>query len=236
MTTEVTYYPAPESLFQAAAAYIIKLINRKKDNPFTIALSGGSTPAGLYKKIAELNTRQHTDWNNVHFFWSDERFVPHHHRQSNYQTAALYLFPSLNLPAANIHPIPVNCPTPAACAENYHNEIITFFNERPVFDLILLGIGHDGHTASLFPGDRAGTASLVKAVSRPKVKPQVARITMTYDLLQQAHTILFLVTGKTKKTVTEKIISQGLKTAHLYPAAAVKAGKKIKWMITYNNE
>lgn len=160
---------------------------------FSLALSGGSTPAPLYKRLAQADL----DWDKIHFFWGDERLVPLDSELSNYRMVKENLLSKISIPDSNVHIPATNLP-PDAVAEYYEKEVKEL---NTVFDCILLGIGPDGHTASLFPNSIAlnETEKLVVAVPPPTtVKPAVPRITFTFPLINQAKNSLFLATGEEK--------------------------------------
>ena len=185
---------------------------------FSLALSGGSTPAPLYSRLAESNL----PWSKIHLFWGDERIVPLDSELSNYNMVKENLLSKISIPEKNVHIPTVDLP-PTAVAEYYESEIArhsTF--DFKVFDLILLGIGPDGHTASLFPESKAldEKNKLVVAVPPPtNVQPSVPRITFTFPLINNAREILFLATGEGKKelfTSEEKYPFMSVKNATIF--------------------
>lgn len=169
---------------------------------FSLALSGGSTPAPLYSMLAEADLL----WDKIHLFWGDERLVPLDSELSNYCMVHNTLLSRISIPDENIHVPPVDLP-PDAAAEYYEKKVKELLlpdfatSNIPAFDCILLGIGPDGHTASLFPDSPAlaEQEKLVMAVPPPTtVKPAVPRITFTFPLINAARSKLFLVTGEEK--------------------------------------
>jgi 6-phosphogluconolactonase len=185
----------------------------------TLILSGGSTPAGIYKTLAE-SYKTTIDWTNVHFFWGDERTVPPDHEDSNYRMAYDSLLSKIPIPESNIYRIPAE-QRPADAAALYEDTIASFFgtDDLPVFDIILLGLGEDGHTASLFPDTGAVEEKdkLVQSVYVEKLNTH--RITLSLPVINNARSVIFLVSGKSKAGVTEEILSGRNKT---YPAAQVQ--------------
>ncbi len=190
-------------------------------NRFSLVLSGGSSPRRLYQLLAEPPCAGQLDWQHIHLFWGDERCVAPDHPDSNFLMAKESLLDQITIPAANIHRMPGEM-NPEKGAKCYQSEIKEFFpGGEAIFDFILLGLGSDGHTASLFPG----TAGLqerardVIAVPAPLVmKPQVARLTMSLPALNRAREICFLcgLLGK------EHILAQIEKNqGQLYPVAMV---------------
>jgi 6-phosphogluconolactonase len=210
-----------QSLYTDAAKTIADRITTAiSDHGYcTLVLSGGSTPAGIYKTLAE-SYKTTIDWNNVHFFWGDERTVPPDHEDSNYRMAYDSLLSKIPVPESNIYRIPAEQP-PADAAALYEDTIASFFgtDDLPVFDIILLGLGEDGHTASLFPDTGAAEEKdkLVQSVYVKKLKTH--RITLSLPVINNARSVIFLVSGKSKAGVTEEILSGRNKT---YPAALVQ--------------
>jgi len=180
---------------------------------FNVALSGGSTPKGLYVLLADETHpfRARIPWQRTHFFWGDERNVPADDPQSNYGMVWGTLLSNVPVSPGNIHHIPTELHDAALVAEGYERLIRQHFRlepgQLPRFDLILLGMGSDGHTASLFPGSSAlqETEKMVCAVLEPKGK--VDRITFTFPVLNNAENIRFLIVGKDKAEALRKVLS-----------------------------
>ena len=172
-----------------SAEYIVKLAKEyiSQNGQFSIALSGGSTPKILYQALVE-NYKDALDWSKVDFFWSDERYVPMDHNDSNMKLAVDYLFKPLGIKTDNCYFIETLLENPALAAEKYERDIQSHF-EKPEFDLILLGLGDDGHTASLFPGTNALEEKEKLVVSNWVDKFQTWRITFTYPLLNAAKNV-----------------------------------------------
>jgi len=202
---------------------------------FTVALSGGSTPRGMHRLLARKPFRSAISWEQTHIFWVDERCVPVEDAASNYGAACKDFIHRVPISKTNVHPMPVHM-EPQEGAGYYQNEIMGFFktapNEIPIFDLILLGIGTDGHMASLFPGTLAlqEQEKLVTVVKGGH--PEVHRFTMTYPILNQAREVVFLASGKGKAAVVKALIEE--KQGDL-PAAGIKPrfGKLI-WLMDQN--
>lgn len=188
-----------------------------------IALSGGNTPQILFR-ILEQNRLEHPDWSRVHFFWVDERCVPAASGESNFGNADRLLFSRIDIPRENLHPIN-GSNDPAAEAVRYSNEIKTYLplkDGAPAFDVILLGMGDDGHTASIFPGQEvAAEASLLCGVSIHPASGQ-KRITITEKVINNGNEIIFLVAGASKAE-TLKLISENSNEANLLPAKRIIA-------------
>ena len=217
----------PKALWCRVAEWMLDLA-AAKDGVFAVCLSGGSTPHGLYEHLAELPYRDRFPWQRVHWFWGDERFVPHNDAASNYRMVREALLSRVPIPAINIHPIPTEGVSPDAAASTYARELKTFYGAerldpaRPLFDVNLLGLGPDGHTASLFPGNAvlAERAKWVAAVVG--AKPE-ARITLTYPALESSRHAAFLVTGKEKRTTFARLRygDESLPAARLHPISGV---------------
>jgi len=191
---------------------------------FTVALSGGSTPRALHACLARPPLSESVDWANVHVFWGDERMVPLDDIESSYRMARETLLAHVPISAANIYPVPTIGGTPEAAASAYEETITAVFGtDSPRFDLILLGIGPDGHTASLFPGQpevvRPSNALVVAVHNAPKPPP--TRITCTYKLINAAANVLFLVAGADKAAVLREVLRGPADLARL-PAQGVR--------------
>jgi len=196
---ETRVFEDAEALARHAAQWLCQLALRS-GGKFAISLSGGSTPRRLYELLAEAPL----PWNRVHWFWGDERFVPPDHPDSNYRMAREALLSRAPVPGANIHAIPTERISPKEAASAYEATLKRFYGaetllpQRPLFDVMLLGIGDDGHTASLFPGHAALEEERRWVVAVHGVKAQ-ARITLTYPALQSSRETAFLVAGAAKK-------------------------------------
>lgn len=211
-----------------ADALVGKVSQGLRQQPlFSLVLAGGNTPRALYLLLAK-EYRQRIDWGRVHLFWGDERYVPHDHPASNFRMAYETLIAPLNIPPENIHPMPTDAASPDDAARLYEQELRNFFGEMPRFDLVLLGIGADGHTASLFPD----TSALEErkrwvAVGEAPVEPCV-RLTLTLPVLNAARTVYFLVTGADKAETVRRVL---MENAPL-PAALVQPedGELVWWL------
>jgi 6-phosphogluconolactonase len=226
----------------AAAEYIAELAEAriKERNIFTLVLSGGSTPRQLYEKLANQPISNRIDWQHAHLFWGDERCVPPDNPDSNFSLAFETLISRVDLPPANIHRIPATTGPPKAAAEEYEKILREFFQAAaesdsiisfPSFDLVLLGMGVDGHTASLFPGDAAlgEKTSWVVAVEGTSASPPVPRITLTFPVINEAKCVLFLASGSSKLQVIQEILNNPHTVT--YPAAKVQPSGKLLWFI-----
>ena len=233
---DVRRLSTPQDLFQAAAEEMIQAATQSVEQrqQFSIALSGGSTPKGLYTLIA-ANAATTLPWDRMFFFWSDERHVPPDDRDSNYRMANESLLSKVPIPAANIFRVPAENPDASAAAESYEKSLRRFFasapGDVPRFDLILLGLGPDGHTASLFPGTAALHERSRLVIANWVEKLQTSRITFTLPLLNAARCVVFLVSGSDKASVLREVI-EGDATGEKYPSKLVqpKDGKLI-WLV-----
>jgi len=194
----------------------------------TIALAGGSTPKPLYEKLAE----QDLPWKKIHVFWGDERYVPADHPDSNEGMARRAWLDQVPLPAANIHPMPTDASDPAAAAAQHEAEVQAFFTIStgtfPAFDIILLGIGDDGHTASLFPHtDALQVRDRLITVGNKDGQP---RLTFTAPLINQAHAVLFLVAGASKRPALNHIFAPEDDDT-LYPARLIQPQGELWWLL-----
>lgn len=194
-TTLILQDPAAVAL--DAAERLLALIAAKPEGNFSLGLSGGSTPQRLFKLLAEEPWRGQIPWQRIHVFFADERFLPHDHPDSNYYSAEQLLLAHVPIPAENLHPMPTDT-TAEDGASRYEAELKAYFGDaKPRFDLILLGMGPDGHTASLFPGQSHPFGPWVLPVHNSP-KPPPTRLTLSLEIINLAHNVLFLVTGTDK--------------------------------------
>jgi 6-phosphogluconolactonase len=189
-----------EALSQAVARSLADNIKASVagGSPFFLVLSGGRTPRGLYRLLA-TKYRDEIPWAQVHLFWADERYVPPDDPRSNYRLVRETLLDQIAIPAKNVHPMPTDFSEPEDAARAYEKTLATFFSPPwPHFHLVLLGLGADGHTASLFPGSAAleEKERWVVAVRGP-VEPPL-RLTLTLPVLTHSAQIYFLVSGAEK--------------------------------------
>jgi 6-phosphogluconolactonase len=218
----------PEAMSRRVADWVLELATAK-EGVFAVALSGGSTPRRLYEDLAGPPYRDAFPWSRTHWFWGDERFVPHDDAQSNYRMVREALLSRAPIPATNIHPIPTEGVSPEAAASAYERELKSFYGAerldpvRPLFDVNLLGLGPDGHTASLFPG----TAVLAErdrwVAAVVGAKPE-ARITLTYPVLESSLNAVFLVAGKEKRAALARLRrgDDSLPAARLHPTGTLR--------------
>jgi len=217
---------APDALFRMAADELARIATgaASERGVCYIALSGGSTPRALYALLATPLYRDSIPWTRTHFFWSDERQVPPDSSQSNYGMAREVLLRHVPVPASNVHRICGELSDASSAAAQYEDALRQTLKpvagQLPRFDAILLGMGEDGHTASLFPGSAAiGEAS--QWVVAPFVeKFRAYRVTFTLPLINEAANVLFLVTGKAKATILERVLN-GNESAQVLPCRGV---------------
>jgi 6-phosphogluconolactonase len=198
---------------------------------FAVALSGGATPRRLYSILGAAPFRERIGWEKVHLFWADERCVPVDHNESNYRLVAGTLLRRVDLPKDQVHRIRGE-EEPERAAREYEEDIRLFFGPAaaPVFDLVLLGAGEDGHTASLLPGSPAVREKKRLVVPVYREPPKHSRITLTLPALNQASHILFLASGHAKAAVVHEILEDG--NPKQYPAGLVRpVNGTITWMI-----
>ena len=202
---------------------------------FTVALSGGSTPKALYTLLAAPGVAQRISWNRVHLFWGDERCVAPDHPESNYRMVEESLISKIQIPRENLHRM-AGEKTPQIAALEYEAELKGFFGLAdgglPRFDLILLGLGEDGHTASLFPGSAAlnDEEHLVSAVYVDKMNTY--RLTLTLPVLNAGKEVVFLVSGASKAAIVKELLGETSSSLN-YPAAKIQQREgKLTWMIT----
>ena len=217
----------PEALARRVADWLLAAA-MAKDGVFAVALSGGSTPRRLYERLAKPPYYDRFPWSRTHWFWGDERFVPYDDALSNYRMVQHALLSHAPIPAVNVHPIPTEGIGPEAAASAYERELKSFYGAerldpaRPLFDLTLLGLGADGHTASLFPGTAALAERKRWAAAIVNAKSE-ARITLTYPVLESTRHAAFLVAGKEKHAVLERLRrgDDNLPAARLHPTGTL---------------
>jgi 6-phosphogluconolactonase len=188
---------------------------------FVVAISGGSTPRRLYTLLGSVTYRNQIDWRHAHFFWVDERCVPKEDEESNFRTAFDSLLSKVSIPDGNIHRIRGE-EDPDKAARDYEEDIRQFFRVSglPMFDLIILGMGEDGHTASLFPGSKSIEETKRLAVPVYLEKPNWNRITLTIPVLNNAVQIVFLVAGRSKASILSEILGDREKKKQ-FPAGLI---------------
>lgn len=238
MNRRLSRFTSPEELSIAAADYVINLANQSIDEGrvFRVALAGGSTPRRLYEILSSAGKEQ-TDWSKWAIYFSDERIVPFTDNSSNYAMAEEALLSKVAIKSDNIYVPDTVLKDPQQVAEDYEKIIQHSTSEKlPAFDLILLGLGSDGHTASLFPGKPAVDEKdrLVAASSPGVLPPPVDRITFTLPLINAAKNVLLLVAGKDKTEAFKAAYEHTpLGDEKTVPAALVQpANGVLRWFVT----
>jgi 6-phosphogluconolactonase len=207
-------FPDADSLAQAAANEFLRISQEsiQSNGHFSVALSGGTTPKRLYHLLAVEEAYKTLDWEQIYTFFSDERCVPPQHNDSNFKMANDVLLAHVPIPHVNVHRMRGEL-NPAKAAIEYTTQLDKFFQpdngSLPVFDLILLGMGDDGHTASLFPGDAAlqETNRWVVSVKHDQPPlPLVTRLTLTLPVINSARNVIFVVAGKSKAGAVQRVL------------------------------
>ena len=224
-----------DRLDEGAARHVAEVAGRavRERGRFCLALSGGSTPVGVYRRLSRAPYAPGLDWENIHLFWGDERMVPHDHEHSN---MAMVRKTGLldRVPAENIHPVPVGRDLdPVRAAREYDRLLGDFFQGPPCFDLCLLGMGPDGHTASLFPGHPSLALADAWAApeSEPGTEPRVPRVTLTLPALNASREVLFLVAGKDE--MVRNVLEEAEAGNPSLPAAMVRPkSENLFWYVS----
>ncbi len=221
---KVNSFETYEKMSRAAADAVLDTIKKSESSvkKFTIALSGGSSPRGLYRELSGADV----DWSKICFFMVDERKIRHEHPDSNYRMISDELFSRIDIPEKNLFPVNVSYRKVEDSALDYEERIKNFFNNAPaVFDLMILGIGEDGHTASLFPGreELGEKKRIVIPTTAPDRFSIKERITMTLPVINMARSRMFVVSGEKKARVVDGV----LKGCDLYPASLVNSDSTI---------
>jgi len=233
---ELILYDSPETMAKALTRKLLKnsLIKQSEGKPFTIALCGGNSPQVIYREFAQSEFTKWIPWKSIHLFWGDDRCVPPEHEESNYRMARDLFIKSVPIPNENVHRI-LGENNPELEVKRYEEEILSIFipeKEEPIaFDWIFLGLGEDGHTASLFPGKGliSEGANICTVAKHPQTGQK--RITMTLDTLNKARQVSFLSIGKKKATVIGQIM-KGSRESEQYPAKYVNPGPgRLNWII-----
>jgi 6-phosphogluconolactonase len=230
MTQTVSIYPDRQALIAATLTLMVDRIRMavKDRQSCAIALSGGSTPQPLYAALA------HTDlpWERIHIFWGDERYVAPTDPDSNYGMTRRVWLDLVPIPAANVHPMRTDFADPQLAAADYERQLVAHFSlaagEFPAFDLILLGMGDDGHTASLFPHTKA--LSVVDRLVTVGDKDGQPRLTLTFPTIDRSRSTIFLVAGASKQAaLAEVFAATGDATA--YPSRGIKPQGELLWLL-----
>jgi 6-phosphogluconolactonase len=222
-----------QALAQTAAERLRARIAQAGPRP-AIALMGGSSPEGLYRLFAQEPYRSRVPWDRVHWFIGDDRFVPPDDPLSNMGMARRLFLDRVGAPAANVHPMATTAESPDAAARLYEAELKRFYGRElldpahPLFDLVLMGLGSDGHTASLFPGAPAldERERWVVGVEKAGLAPFVPRVTLTFPALASTGEMLFLVSGEDKRDILARVLA-----GEDLPAARAHSDGELVWLI-----
>jgi len=230
---DIKIFNSPEKLVQALCDSFIQMISKTgQSNTLHVALSGGSTPRVFFEHLAHVGNN--VPWQNVHFYWCDERCVPPDHPDSNFGMTKKYLLDKIDISDQNLHRIHGE-KDPTVEAERYSHHLLESITKQeknyPVFEWIILGLGEDGHTASIFPGqEKIIRSTKICAVAE---HPQTGqkRITLTLPVINLADRITFLVSGKSKANIVAEILNNK-KINMIYPAAMVQSKQNpIEWYL-----
>ena len=233
MEKRIHVYPNKEKLVAATAERVINLIGQaiQENGLCNIALAGGNTPREVYSMLAANSYRDRVDWNGLHIFWGDERMVPPEHQDSNFRMVQQTLLEHIKIPDGNVHRIRGEI-TPEQAAAEYTELLHDHFREdSPHFDLILLGIGEDGHTASLFPDTDAIEECERHTVAVFVPRLNTWRVTLTLPVLNAAREVIFLVSGSSKSNIIQRIMSVKQPTKDLPATMVNPENGTLHWML-----
>jgi 6-phosphogluconolactonase len=233
MKMDERIFPDIDALSRGALEALLSIVDESvaERGRCAIALSGGHTPSKMYALWAS-EASDRTPWERVHLFWGDERYVGEDDPLSNFHMTRQSLIDYVPIPAANIHPMPTDAPTPAKAAEAYESELRKFFGDSaPAFDLQLQGLGTEGHTASLFPGslvleEKRRWVAAVEVAAKP---PQ--RLTLTPVVLNCGRHTFFLVAGRDKREILAALRAEDHPQTSQYPAARIASAGHAIWFL-----
>ena len=230
MSKKIEVLADKKALVERALSLILSKVELciQQRGRFTIALSGGSTPKPLYEALS----KQQLPWDKIHVLWGDERYVAADHADSNQLMARTAWLDKIDIPAENIHAMPTSASNPADAAAQYEQDLQKLFNSKkgefPAIDVILLGMGDDAHTASLFPNTEAlkVTDKLVTVGN----KDSSVRLTFTYPLINAAECVIFLVAGENKRPALAQVFApEAFETT--YPSRLIQPQKELWWLL-----
>lgn len=230
---ELHVYPTPDEVIKGLADFFTATVNAalEKKGRCNLVLSGGSSPKKLYQLLASASYQKKINWSNVFFFFGDERYVPFTDKNNNGRMAQESLFEPLHIAPSNIFYINTGLEPPVAAADYQHRILQHFDGGSPAFDLILLGLGDNAHTASLFPHTQVLQAAAAEVSAVWVHELQSWRISMTAPMINEASSIVFLVYGASKKEAVQHILSGEKDTAE-YPAQLIQANSgNIHWFM-----
>lgn len=228
MASELKVFLDKDAIGRAAADWF-ETILAQKSGRIAVCLTGGSTADILYGRLAE----RPLPWDRIHLFWSDERFVPPDDPRNNAGIARRLLIDHVPIPSENVHPIPVDASDNSASAARYDAELRKFYGadvldpSRPLFDVVLNGMGPDGHTASLFPGQPTLEQKQRWCIpAEPRLDPFVPRMTLTFPALESCRASVFIAAGSGKAAMLKKVLA-----GEDYPAARLKPVGQVTWFL-----
>ncbi|HEV8131464.1 MAG TPA: 6-phosphogluconolactonase [Acidobacteriota bacterium] len=231
---EIVICENAQEIAQRAAERFARLAHKaiSRSGCFAVALSGGNTPRAVNANLAD-HYREALDWPRIFLFWGDERPVPPDHKESNFRMARESLIDHVAIPDSNIFRILSELP-PAEAARRYETELRRFFRtdkeKFPSFDLIFLGMGDDGHTASLFPGTPALAEQTRWVVSNPVEKLNTERITLTAPVINHAREVIVLVSGAAKAPALKQVLKGELQPK-VYPSQLIRPRGRLVWLV-----
>ncbi len=230
----VHIFPDAEAVAQHAAEFITDLIVKtlEKQDRFTLALSGGSTPKRLHQLLAATPYREQIDWTRLHIFWGDERYVPLEDERNNARMAYDTLLNQVNIPADQVHIMRTDLGDPRQSAAEYEAILHRYFDGREQsFDLLLLGMGDDGHTLSLFPGTEVVHETQRWCTAFFLQQQDMFRVTLTKTIANKSACILFLTTGKGKAPALKQVL-EGPPNINTYPSQVIQPEYGVThWMV-----
>ncbi|CAK7192188.1 6-phosphogluconolactonase [Commensalibacter sp. Nvir] len=222
----------PNAQADYLASFIMHQAERKKEGTITIALSGGSTPKRLYELLGSENYAHRIPWHRIHLFFGDERMVPYTNEASNFYMVKKALLEHITIPFRNVHPMPI-LEDVAQAAQLYEQELKSVYHVdrlqvgKPFFDIVLLGLGEDGHTASLFPKSPVLKEKQKWVSWSEPVDAPYKRMTLTYPIIASSRFVIFVVSGKNKAQIFREV-REGKKE---YPSVAVRTEGEVHWII-----
>ena len=233
MKKNIHLYSNKDKLVAATTEHVVNSIGQaiEKNGLCNIALAGGNTPGGVYSMLATIPYRDRVNWNRLHLFWGDERVVPPEHQDSNFRMVQETLLDHIKIQEENVHRIRGEI-APELSAEEYAELLdVHFKTDLPHFDLILLGLGEDGHTASLFPGTDAVEECEKHTVAVFVPKLNTWRVTLTLPVINAAREILFLVSGRSKSEIVQHIMSIKQPAKELPATMINPQNGELHWML-----
>ena len=232
---EVRIFDGVPELMRATAEEIVLAARNAVDarGRFTWALAGGSTPRTVYELLASDFYRARMPWSAIHFFWGDERHVPPDHADSNFRMVNESLLSKIAIPTANVFRVRAELADAAEAAQEYESSLKTFFKtapgEFPNFDLIFLGLGTEGHTASLFPDSKGLTETSRIFIANWVEKFKTDRLTLTFPAINHATDVMFLASGPDKADILHQVLEE--ENTPSLPAQRVQPQSRVMWML-----